>query len=360
MKVAVVILNYNTREYLQTFLPGLIASCEGLDAQVMVADNASTDGSAAFLRAQFPEVPLILLEENYGFAGGYNKALQNIEAEYFVLINSDIEVPTGWLSPLVEWMDRHPRCGACGPKLLSYDRREYFEYAGAAGGRIDRYGYPFCRGRVMQQVEMDHGQYDSPADVLWVSGACLMVRASLWKALGGLDQRFFAHMEEIDLCWRMQLRGWQVTLVPDSKVYHIGGGTLPNESPFKLRLNFRNNLLLLENNLPATFFAQMAGGPGHDVLPGCDRASLERKARKKARRRILMRMLLDGCSALVYLASGRRSFYQAVLQAHQEYRRLRKAGEIPPHPQVPEGLYNGWIVPRGLGLLGKNALAKIK
>ena len=195
MKVAVVILNYNTREYLQKFLPGLIASCEGLDAQVIAADNASSDGSAAFLRAQFPEVPLILLEENYGFAGGYNKALQSIEAEYFVLINSDIEVPAGWLSPLIEWMDRHPRCGACGPKLLSYAQRDHFEYAGAAGGRIDRYGYPFCRGRVMQQVEMDHGQYDSPANVLWVSGACLMVRASLWKALGGLDQRFFAHME---------------------------------------------------------------------------------------------------------------------------------------------------------------------
>ena len=333
MKTSVVILNYNTKHYLQQFLPGLLASCEGENARVVVADNASTDGSVELLRSEFPEVPLILLKENYGFAGGYNRALQEIEAEYFVLINSDIEVPPGWLRPLTEWMDSHPTCGACGPKLLSYKERDRFEYAGAAGGRVDRYGYPFCRGRVLQQVEKDHGQYDTPADVLWVSGACLMVRASLWKGLGGLDKRFFAHMEEIDLCWRMQLRGWTVSVVPQSKVYHIGGGTLPNESPFKLRLNFRNNLLLLENNLPATFVAE-----------GLD----ETKARRKARRRIFARQLLDGCSALVYLVTGRRSFYQAVLHAHQEYRQLRTKGEIPPSPQKPEGLYNGWIVPKGL------------
>ena len=325
MKTAVVILNYNTRDYLKRFLPGLLASCEGLDAQVIVADNASKDGSVELMQTEFPDVPLICLDKNYGFTGGYNHALAEIEAEYYVLINSDIEVPSGWLQPLVRWMDSHPQCGACGPKLLQFNRRDTFEYAGAAGGLIDRYGYPFCRGRIMKKVEKDHGQYDTPADVLWVSGACLMVRAGVWKALGGLDDRFFAHMEEIDLCWRMQLQGWKVTVVPESFVYHIGGGTLSNNSPFKLRLNFRNNLLLLENNLPATLGSH-----------------------SKARRRILARMCLDGASALVYLVTGKWSFYRAVLQAHKEYRQLRRAGDIPAQPHRPEGLYKGWIVPKGL------------
>lgn len=333
MRTAVVILNYNTKDYLRQFLPGLIASCEGLDAQVIVADNASSDGSVAVMQAEFPQVPLKVLDQNYGFTGGYNRALDGIDADYFVLINSDIEVPQGWLKPLVEWMDSHPSCGACGPKLLSYAQRDTFEYAGAAGGLVDRYGYPFCRGRVMQKIEKDHGQYDTPAEVLWASGACLMVRASVWKALGGLDERFFAHMEEIDLCWRMQLRGWKVNIVPESFVYHIGGGTLPNESPFKLRLNFRNNLLLLENNLPATFVAEGLN---------------EKRARRKARRRIFVRMCLDGLSALVYLVTRRWSFYQAVVQAHKEYRQLRKPGEIPASPAQPSGLYRGWIVPKGL------------
>lgn len=325
MKTAVVILNYNTRDYLKQFLPGLLASCEGLDAEVVVADNASSDGSVELMQTEFPQVPLIRLEENFGFTGGYNRALAQVDADCFVLINSDIEVPKGWLKPLVHWMESHPECGACGPKLLSYRERDSFEYAGAAGGLVDRYGYPFCRGRVMQKLEKDHGQYDTPANVLWCSGACLMVRASLWRALGGLDDRFFAHMEEIDLCWRMQLRGWKVTVVPKSFVYHIGGGTLPNESPFKLRLNFRNNLLLLENNLPATL-----------------------GSRGKARRRILVRMCLDGCSALMFLLQGKWSFYRAVVEAHREYRRLRKPGELLPHPAKPEGIYNGWIVPKGL------------
>ena len=343
MKTAVVILNYNTRDYLRRFLPGLLDSCKGLDAQVWVADNHSSDGSLECLMTEFPEVPLIALEENFGFTGGYNRALQDLDAQYYVLINSDIEVPEGWLQPLVDWMDAHPDCSACGPKLLSFAQRNLFEYAGAAGGLLDRYGYPFCRGRLMQHIESDHGQYDQPARVLWVSGACLMVRASAWKALGGLDERFFAHMEEIDLCWRMQLSGWSVWMVPASHVYHIGGGTLPNESPFKLRLNFRNNLLLLENNLAATFKAQMAG-PVKDRHTRLDRVSLCR-----ARIRILTRMLLDGCSALVYLLTGRGRFFQAVLQAHREYRKLRRRPDISGQgPATVAGLYNGWIVPRGL------------
>ena len=333
MKTAVVILNFNTRDYLRKFLPGLLASCEGKDAQVIVADNASYDGSVLMMETEFPEVPLIVLEKNFGFTGGYNRALKALQAEYFVLINSDIEVPEGWLPPLVEWMDAHPECGACGPKLLSYSHRDLFEYAGAAGGLLDKYGYPFCRGRILQNIQKDEGQYDVPANVLWVSGACLMVRASVWKKLGGLDERFFAHMEEIDLCWRMQLQGLKVSVVPSSHVYHIGGGTLPNESPFKLRLNFRNNLLLLENNLPATFVA---------------RGLAPEKARKKARRRILTRMCLDGGSALIYLVTGRWSFYRSVIHAHREYRKLRREGEIPSAPAVPEGLVNEAVVLKAL------------
>ena len=325
MKTAVVILNYNTREYLRRFLPGLIASCKGLDAEVIVADNASADSSLEMMAAEFPQIRCIALPENYGFTGGYNRALEGIEADYYVLINSDVEVPEHWLKVLEDWMDSHPQCGACGPKLISYNERDTFEYAGAAGGLLDRFGYPFCRGRILQKVEKDHGQYNEPANVLWCSGACLMVRASVWKALGGLDDRFFAHMEEIDLCWRMQLRGWKVTMVPDSYVYHIGGGTLPNESPFKLRLNFRNNLLLLENNLPATL-----------------------NSRIRARLRIIARMCLDGCSALVYLFTGKWSFFKAVVQAHREYRKMRRPGELLPERHIPEGLYKGWIVPKGL------------
>lgn len=331
MRTAVVILNYNTKEYLRKFLPGLVASTEGLDAQVIVADNASKDGSAEMMKEEFPDIPLMVLEENYGFTGGYKRALKGLEAEFYVLINSDIEVPRDWLKPLLSWMDSHPECGACGPKLISYNDRTSFEYAGAAGGYIDRYGYPFCRGRVLQKLEKDNGQYNNPLNVLWCSGACLMVRSSVWNALEGLDSRFFAHMEEIDLCWRMQLAGWKVTNVPESVVYHIGGGTLPNESPFKLRLNFRNNLLLLENNLPATFKAM---GSKH---PQC-----------RTRRRIFVRMLLDGCSALVYLLKGKWSFFKAVVTAHKEYRQLRTPGAIPDAPKLPEGLYNGWIVPKGL------------
>lgn len=325
LKTAIVILNYNTRDYLRQFLPGLIESCKGLDAEVIVADNASADGSAEMMKAEFPEVRLITLQENFGFTGGYNRALQMVEAEYYVLINSDVEVPSHWLKTLQDWMDAHPECGACGPKLLSFKERDTFEYAGAAGGLIDRFGYPFCRGRIMQKVEKDHGQYDFPTDVLWCSGACLMVRSSVWKALGGLDERFFAHMEEIDLCWRMQLRGWKVTVVPESYVYHIGGGTLSNESPFKLRLNFRNNLLLLENNLPATL-----------------------GSRFRARVRILARMCLDGLSAMTYLLTGKWSFFKAVVQAHREYRKMRRPGEILPERHIPAGLYRGWIVPKGL------------
>ena len=299
MKTAVVILNWNTREYLERFLPPLIKSCEGLDAQVVVADNASTDGSVELVKSGFPDVRCITLDRNYGFTGGYDRALSLIDAEYFVLINSDIEVPQGWLQPLIEWMDSHGECGACGPLLHSYQQRDSFEYAGAAGGYIDRFGYPFCRGRVLKRVEKDEGQYSSPKDVLWVSGACLCTRSSLWKQLGGLDDRFFAHMEEIDYCWRLQLAGYRVTVVPDSTVYHLGGGTLPQDSPWKLQLNYRNNLLLLDNNLESSI------------------------GRFRATARITFRKCLDLGSAAVYLLTGRKEYAASVLEAHRQYRKLR-------------------------------------
>ena len=221
MKTAVVILNWNTKGFLEEFLPPLLASVKGCEgAEVIVADNASTDGSPDLMKEKFPQVKTMAFDMNHGFTGGYNKAFEEIEAEYFVLINSDIEVTLGWLQPLVQWMDSHPDCGACAPKLHSWQEREKFEYAGAAGGYIDRFGYPLCRGRVLKSLETDTGQYDSPKDVFWATGACLMVRSKVYKDLGGLDSRFFAHMEEIDLCWRMQLEGWKVTVVPESVVYH--------------------------------------------------------------------------------------------------------------------------------------------
>jgi len=311
MKTAVVILNWNTQEYLSRFIPFLLKSMEGMDAALWVADNASTDGSVELLRRDFPQVGMIVLKENYGFTGGYNKALEQIEADYYVLINSDVEVPRDWLKPLVKWMDEHPQCGACGPKLLAYDNRSAFEYAGAAGGLIDRYGFPFCRGRIFKKIENDHGQYDTPADVLWVSGACLMVRASLWKELGGLDERFFAHMEEIDLCWRMQLKGYSVTVVPESYVYHIGGGTLPATSPRKLYYNYRNNLLLLQNNLAATFKAE-------------DPSRSNAICYARAGWRLFLRMMLDGAAAMLYLVTGRWNSFKAVLRAHNSFRSLSR------------------------------------
>ncbi len=308
MRTAVVILNWNTRDYLGRFLPPLLDSLQGLDAGVVVADNASTDGSRELLAERFPQVRTILLNDNYGFTGGYNRAFAQLdEPEYLVLLNSDIEVPAGWLEPLVAWMDAHPDYAACGPKLHAlvpegngFRRTDRFEYAGAAGGLLDRYGFPFCRGRVLKRTERDEGQYDRPQDALWVSGACLLVRARCWRELGGLDERFFAHMEEIDLCWRAWLAGWRVGVVPQSCVYHLGGGTLVPASPFKLKLNFRNGLLLLENNLPATVGA------------------------RRARGRIRMRKILDCAAAIVYLLSGKTENARAVLDAHLEYRELRQ------------------------------------
>lgn len=345
MKTAVVILNWNTEGFLKEFLPGLIRSVEKVEgAEVIVADNASTDGSLEVMKTMFPQVRTIVFEKNFGFTGGYNKAFGLIDSDLFVLINSDIEVTEGWLEPLVEWMERHPDCGACAPKLHSWQEREKFEYAGAAGGYIDKYGYPFCRGRVMKHLEEDHGQYDSPADVFWATGACLMVRSSLYKKLGGLDERFFAHMEEIDLCWRMQLEGYKVTVVPESMVYHVGGGTLPATSPFKLYLNFRNNLLMLENNLAKTYAIAF-------MNQGLSAEKAASKGMKKASARIRFRKCLDGLSAAVYLLTLKTDCFKSVWKAHKDAASMIKrpgeeeiAGYLKTGKGHVTGIYRKWII----------------
>ena len=366
MKTAVVILNWNTEGFLRDFLPGLLRSVEKVEgAEVVVADNASTDGSLSVMKEMFPQVRTLCFERNLGFTGGYNRAFKELEKdgspEYFLLINSDIEVPEGWLVPLVEWMDTHPRCGACAPKLHSWQERERFEYAGAAGGYIDRFGYPFCRGRVMNHLDEDRGQYDAPADVFWATGACLMVRSSVYSRLGGLDERFFAHMEEIDLCWRMQLEGWKVSVVPSSVVYHVGGGTLPATSPFKLFLNFRNNLLMLRNNLAETFALEfLAKGYGPDESA--------RKGIRKADARISARKCLDIMSAAVYLLTFRKDCFMAVFKAHRE---AEKVGTSPNQSRISahlkefgkqaevRGMYRKWIILKS-ALKGTKVLSSLK
>lgn len=248
-KVAIVILNWNGQQMLAQYLPAVLEYSQG-EATVYVADNASTDDSLGLLRRDFPQCKVIVLDKNWGFAEGYNKALRQVEAEYYLLLNSDIEVTPHWLTPLITFMDKHQEVAACQPKLLAIHQRDSFEYAGACGGFLDRYGYPFCRGRIFDTVEQDNGQYDTPQEVLWATGAALMIRAQDYWDCGGLDGRFFAHNEEIDLCWRLCIRGRKVYCLPQSKVYHVGGGTLPKSNPMKTFLNFRNNLTMLYKCLP--------------------------------------------------------------------------------------------------------------
>lgn len=332
-KAAVVILNWNTRVLLERFLPGLVKSLNGLDAELIVADNASKDDSVAFLKENWPGVRLIELNENYGFTGGYNRALAQVEADYYVLINSDVEVRDGWLDPMTVWMDSHPQCAVCGPKLHSLKDPDSFEYAGAAGGLIDSFGFPFCRGRVMGRIERDSGQYDDRnAGVMWVSGACMMVRSCVWHRLGGLDERFFAHMEEIDFCWRAQLAGYDVNVIPQSVVWHLGGGTLPQGSPMKLKLNYRNNLLMMSKNLAGTY---MCAG----IEPG--------KARRKSGRRLRLRMIIDRLTAIAYALEFNIRDVKAVRDAHREFMAIRRT--LPP-VAVPQrtvpvaGIYGGSMI----------------
>ncbi|MBU3852580.1 MAG: glycosyltransferase family 2 protein [Candidatus Paraprevotella stercoravium] len=293
-RVAVVILNWNGRKMLEKFLAGVVAHTEPLGT-VYVADNASTDDSIEYLRKEFPQVPLLILDKNYGFAEGYNRALEQINASYYLLLNSDVEVTPGWLDPLVRYMDSHPEVAACQPKLLSYFQKDSFEYAGAAGGYLDYLGYPFCRGRVLDTVERDKGQYDQITQIFWATGAALMIRSEDYWQAGGLDGDFFAHMEEIDLCWRLNTMGRKLVCIPDSVAYHWGGGTLPKENPRKTFLNFRNNLLMLYKNLPD----------------------------QQLQKILFFRMLLDGVAAMQFLLKGQWGNFKAVIQAHNAYRAFK-------------------------------------
>lgn len=299
MKVAVVILNWNGEQMLRDFLPSVVAHSvlpESLgEAVVYVADNGSTDHSLRLLADSFPSVRTIAFSQNYGFADGYNKAFEPIDAEYAILLNSDVEVTPGWLHPLVQYMDAHPQVAACQPKLMAYHQKDAFEYAGAMGGFIDCYGYPYCRGRIFDTVEKDHGQYDADVPLLWATGACLMVRLAVYKEVGGLDGRFFAHMEEIDLCWRLRCRGYEVRSVASSVVYHVGGATLNAGHPRKTFLNFRNNLLMLYKNLPAG----------------------------KLRSVLFVRALLDYVAAAMFVLKGEWGSAKAVFRARREYRKLK-------------------------------------
>lgn len=294
-KVAIVILNWNGKQMMMSYLPSVIQYSRE-EASIIVADNASTDGSVQWLREHHPEVRVIELDKNYGFAEGYNRALKQVEAQYYVILNSDVQVTHHWLTPLIENMDAHEEVAACQPKLLSVADNDSFEYAGAAGGFIDRFGYPFCRGRIFDTVEQDQGQYDEEAEILWATGACLMIRsADFWRA-GGFDGRFFAHNEEIDLCWRLHDMGRKIYCYPDSEVFHVGGGTLPKNNPMKTYLNFRNNLTMLYKNLPESDF--------HYVLR--------------------MRWLLDYVAAFAtLLMHGNWGDFKAIFRARRAYRKWR-------------------------------------
>jgi GT2 family glycosyltransferase len=294
-KTAVVILNWNGKKFLEKFLGEVIDNTTAPDTEVIVADNDSTDDSLAYIEEHFPSVRVIRLDKNYGYAGGYNRALSQVDADYYILLNSDISVSKNWTGPLTMFMDLNPGAGACQPRIRSYSQPAYFEYAGAAGGYLDRYGYPFCRGRIFNDVEEDKEQYNNVAEVFWASGACMIVRASAFNACGGFDDTFFAHMEEIDLCWRMQNTGFTIHYIPDPVVYHVGGGTLEYNSPFKIYLNFRNSLMMLAKNLPE----------------------------RRVRRTIFVREVFDGVAALAFLFKGGIPAVKAVYKAHRDFRKER-------------------------------------
>jgi GT2 family glycosyltransferase len=317
-KVAVVILNWNGREFLQKFLPSVLANSQDV-AEIIIADNASTDSSIEFLQANYPQIRIINNSSNGGFARGYNEALAKVDADYFVLLNSDIEVTKNWIEPIIELMENDMSVAACQPKLRSYHEKEKFEYAGAAGGFIDEYGYPFCRGRIFHHIETDNGQYDDAIEIFWATGACMFVRAELYKQFGGLDEDFFAHMEEIDFCWRLKNGGYKIMYCPDSVVYHVGGGTLPKKSSHKTYLNFRNNISLLYKNLPS-----------HLVF-----------------RVFVTRFLLDGVAALKFLIDGGFADFYAVLRAHIYFYRhfvsIRRKRKLLKQSMV-HGIYKGNLV----------------
>lgn len=291
MHTAVVILNWNGKHMMERFLPSVTANTTG-NAEVVIADNGSTDDSLDFLHDNYPTLRIIQLDKNYGFAEGYNKALSQIEADYYVLLNDDVEVTPGWVEPVIEQMEAGgPQTAICQPKLLMYDQKDTFEYAGGAGGFVDKYGYPFCRGRMFTSLEQDHGQYDDPSEIFWASGAAMFVRAEVWKKLGGLDGDFFAHMEEIDFCWRAKNAGYIVEYCPKSTIYHVGGGTLPPSNPRKTYLNFRNNMALLYKNLPKNRLLWV----------------------------LTARVVLDYVAAFKFLLEKKPKEFKAVIDAHKAF-----------------------------------------
>lgn len=392
MKTAIVILNWNGRKFLEKYLPILIGETPK-ETKIVIADNGSQDGSTDWIentlipqyksscnkesaldynnadrsgarighgiynfstsndsyRFDINNLEIIKFNSNLGFTQGYNSALEMIDAEYFVIMNSDVRVPEysslspytqgfkdNWLTPLIDFLDNHPQAGICMPKIVSEieyseNSRQVFEYAGASGGFIDKYGFPFCRGRILSSVENDTGQYNNPVQIFWASGACMVIRSSLFKVLGGFDTNFFAHMEEIDLCWRAKLLGWQIWVLPQSKVYHIGGGTLPNNSPRKLYLNYRNNLLMLYKNLPLKEESWEAYG-------------INGKYNRDTY--ICIRKVIDGISAIVYILKGKLSFFKSVVKAHKDFNQMKRQMELSPRikEQNLTGIYKGSII----------------
>ncbi len=310
-KIAVVILNYNGKAFLEKFLPNVIENSSNI-AEIIVADNKSTDNSVVFMKENYPNIRLIINDFNGGFATGYNIALRQVEADYYILLNSDIEVTPNWIEPVIDLMESDETIAACQPKILSYHEKDKFEYAGAAGGYIDKYGYPFCRGRLFQNLETDEGQYNNMKEIFWATGACMFVRADLYHKFGGLDDDFFAHMEEIDLCWRLKNSDYKIMYCPDSKIYHIGGGTLPKSSARKTYLNFRNNLSLLIKNLPD---GKVSGT-------------------------IFYRFFLDWIAAFKFLCGGSFADFFAVTRAHLSFLRhipvLRKKRKQLIHKNVTQ------------------------
>jgi GT2 family glycosyltransferase len=328
-KVAVVILNWNGIKHLRQFLPSVMSSTwPNLD--IIVGDNASTDSSVEFIRQEYPSIQIIQNDQNYGFTGGYNKVLEHVEADYYILLNSDVEVSPGWIAPVINLMESDPLIAAAAPKIRAFNQRDYFEHAGAAGGYIDKYGYPFCQGRIFYEIEEDRGQYQQSHEVFWATGAAMFIKKHCWEEAGGFDDRFFAHMEEIDLCWRLKNMGYKVMYCAESQVFHLGGGTLNVENPFKTFLNFRNNLLLLQNNLPfwrAVFI-------------------------------ISARIWMDLLALFRFLSEGKRKDAWAVSRAHQNFvfrllkgerrkqtKQLQTANSKLPTKKYPlKGIYNGSLV----------------
>lgn len=312
--IAVVILNWNGKKWLEKFMPSVVEHSSADLAEIIVVDNASTDDSVSFLSQEYPDIRQICFEHNYGFTGGYNRAIKELHNPYIILLNSDVKLSTKWIEPMYRLMESDKRIAACQPKILSYADPDSFEYAGAAGGLIDMFGYPFCRGRIFDTLEKDQGQYDDARKVFWATGACMMVRNSVYQALGGLDENFFAHMEEIDLCWRMQNAGYDVWVEPLSTVYHVGGGTLQSDSPRKTFFNFRNSLLMILKNRPflvAYFF-------------------------------IFIRLILDGVAGIQFILKGKGPHFLAILKAHFSFYRLQfkywfNRNKLRPNPLIYKG-----------------------